>query len=54
MEEKRPDENKDKNLLALGLSLGVVFGLVFDNLAIGISLGIVFGCLLEYKGKGKK
>jgi len=32
-------------LLPIGLSLGVTFGIIFDQLALGISLGLCFGAL---------
>ena len=29
--------------LAVGMGLGVAFGIIFDNLSIGIALGVAFG-----------
>jgi ABC-type phosphate transport system permease subunit len=45
----------ENNWLALGIALGVTFGLLFHNLAIGISLGVAFGVFMQnyYKGKNK-
>lgn len=40
---------KDKNIsyLTLGLCLGVVFGLIFDNLATVIGIGLAVGAGLD-------
>ena len=55
-------DNKDKNkkkdhnsndYLAIGLSLGVAFRLLLDNLALGIVCGVIVGCLPNFKNKGK-
>jgi hypothetical protein len=35
------------NRLAIGLSLGVCFGILFKNLAMGISLGLLYGLLFK-------
>lgn len=39
--------------LAVGLSLGVLFGIVFDNLAVGLCLGVAFG-LMDFSKFRKK
>ena len=40
------------NGLALGLCLGVAFGIIFDSLAIGIGLGLALGAAFDaLKGK---
>lgn len=47
------NENKKKNddRFALALSLGIIYGLLFDNLALGLSLGILFGIVFDNKNK---
>ena len=52
--KKKSDDNKENNNLAIGLCLGLSFGLLFDNLALGLCLGVAFGCMPDFKGKGKK
>lgn len=47
------DRNKSNDLLAVGLALGVAFGLLLDSLALGLALGAAFGVLAGWK-KGKK
>ena len=45
---KKKKKKKDKNTddyLAVGISLGVAFGLIWDNLALGLGLGVAFGLL---------
>lgn len=43
------------NGLALGLCLGVAFGIIFDSLAIGIGLGLALGAAFDaLKGKTGK
>lgn len=37
----------------MGLSLGVLFGIVFDNLAVGLCLGVAFG-LMDFSKFRKK
>ena len=51
--DKKDKENKPKNntYLALGLSLGLAFGIIFKNLAIGLSLGVAFGLLADEASK---
>ena len=53
------DKNKKKdhssnNYLAVGLSLGVAFGLLLDDPALGIACGVIVGCLPNFKNRGKK
>jgi hypothetical protein len=36
--------------LAIGLALGTVGGLVFDNLGMGVTFGLLFGMIM---GRGK-
>lgn len=43
---KKEDEN-----LAIGISLGLIFGLLLDNLALGLALGIVFGSVSKVNKK---
>lgn len=43
------------NGLALGLCVGVAFGIIFDSLAIGIGLGLALGATFDiFKGKIKQ
>ncbi|MGO1368950.1 MAG: hypothetical protein ACTHVE_06500 [Senegalia sp. (in: firmicutes)] len=42
------DDNNKSNrgsYLAIGISLGSAFGIIFKNLPLGLSLGIIFGVL---------
>ncbi len=47
------DKKLKKNVAApgtfvgLGTALGVVFGVVFDNIGLGIALGVAFGAGLD-------
>lgn len=43
-DRKKKDKNTD-DYLAVGISLGVAFGLIWDNLALGLGLGVAFGLL---------
>ena len=43
-DRKKKDKNTD-DYLAVGISLGVAFGLIWDNLALGLALGDAFGLL---------
>ncbi|AFA50005.1 hypothetical protein [Acetobacterium woodii] len=45
-EADRKKETYSENFLALGLCLGIAFGLMVDQLAVGISLGLCFGIAL--------
>ncbi|WP_184549881.1 hypothetical protein [Mucilaginibacter sp. FT3.2] len=36
-------KNLNQSYLAIGIALGVVLGLAFNNLAIGIALGVSLG-----------
>lgn len=50
---KKKDKNRD-DYLAVGISLGVVFGLIWDNLALGLGLGVAFGLLAgRFKSRDK-
>ncbi|HCD45881.1 MAG TPA: hypothetical protein DEQ64_19590, partial [Lachnoclostridium sp.] len=40
--------------LAIGMSLGLIYGLLFDNLALGLSLGLLFGYAGDQKILKKK
>ncbi len=51
-DKQEQEDIEQTNYLAVGISLGVVFGLIFNNLAIGLALGICFGT--TYKGKKNK
>lgn len=62
--DSQENENIDKNkkkiedstgaFLAVGIGLGVSYGIIFDNLAIGISLGVAFGLVIGSAVKLKK
>ncbi len=41
-------------LLPIGLALGVVFGVVFDNLAIGMGTGVALGGAMELGAARRK
>lgn len=50
-------ENKNQKLamnIVIGVSLGILFALLFDNLLIGLALGAVFGILLHTVNTQKK
>ena len=55
MKEDNSFKNKDTegNYLAIGMGLGVAFGIIFDNLALWISLGVLFGLVLNSMQKKK-
>lgn len=42
-----------RNGMALGVFLGVVVWIIFDNLALGIISGIIVGAVLSNRGKSK-
>ena len=47
----KKDNNKFTYYLPIGISLGVVFGICFDNIGIGICLGVgaqLSGCCPPY------
>ena len=59
MSEKKPEEPKPGGQymgagIALGMSLGIVFGLLMDNLAMGVAigagLGVVLGAIMSNRG----
>lgn len=31
------------SILAIGMGLGLIYGLLFDNLSLGLSIGFLFG-----------
>ncbi len=50
-------KNKIKSIhseLAIGAILGLLFGLLFDNIALGLSLGLLFGIAGDLKILKKK
>ncbi len=51
---KKPDNSLASPSLAIGIGLGVVFGVALDNVAIGISLGLVFGVSFSTLQNAKK
>ncbi len=50
------NKKKDKktSYLAIGISLGSAFGIIFKNLPIGLGLGVAFGVLLSGTNSNKK
>ncbi|OBR96720.1 MULTISPECIES: hypothetical protein [Clostridium] len=47
MEQNEGENKKSYNYLAVGISLGIVFGTSFHNLALGISIGAALGIALS-------
>ncbi len=45
MSNKKDDSSHSG--LAIGTSLGLIAGLLFDNLALGLSLGLLFGLVFD-------
>lgn len=43
----------DTNYVAIGLCLGLPFGIIFKNLPLGMLLGVGFGGALSFKNKKK-
>ena len=49
---KKANPNKHSNNgVATGISLGLIFGLLLDNLALGLLAGIAFGGLITIEKK---
>lgn len=51
------ENNKNKSAhsgLAISMSLGLIFGLLLDNLALGLSLSLLFGFAGDQKILKKK
>lgn len=42
------DGGENKNF-ALGIALGLIFGVVIDNIGVGLALGVIAGLLLPGK-----
>ena len=51
---KKNAEDSTGAFLAIGIGLGVSYGIIFDNLAIGISLDVAFGLVIGSAVKLKK
>lgn len=51
---KKDKEYRDGTYLSLGIGLGTLYGIIFDNLALGIALGLIFGQLADSNQKKKK
>ena len=49
MKENNKKEEQGNTRLALGLCLGLIFGILFDNLALGLCLGVAFGIVSKRK-----
>lgn len=45
MKNKKDGNNKTCDKLAIGLIVGFLFGLIFNNIALGLFAGIVIGSL---------
>lgn len=45
--KNKNNDNGSMSFLALGISLGVVFGIILDKLALCISIGVAFGVLFS-------
>ena len=41
--EPKKKSSLDEKWFVLGISLGVAFGIIFDNIGLGISLGVCIG-----------
>ena len=52
--EQEIPEDSTGAFLAIGIGLGVSYGIIFDNLAIGISLGVALGLVIGSAVKLKK
>lgn len=55
-EVKKPlDEKKSKetSFIALGISLGLIFGAAVKNIALGLAIGVAIGASLDSNKKGK-
>lgn len=50
------NENKSKktNYLALGISLGLVFGVALKNIGLGLAVGVALGAGLDSQKKKDK
>ena len=53
IEKKKNDKKRENNYFAIALSLGVVYGILTDNLALGLALGVAIGCLLGIRKEKK-
>ena len=51
--KKKKCTSGSESALAIGLAIGVVFGLALDNLAVGIGIGTVLGLTMIPKLQGK-
>ena len=47
------DQKKEARYLVIGIGLGAVAGLIFDNLAIGIAAGAALGLAASTVVRGK-
>lgn len=45
--ENKNNDNESTSFLAMGISLGVVFGIILDKLALCMSIGVALGVLLS-------
>ena len=41
--EPKKKSSLDEKWFVIGISLGVAFGIIFDNIGLGISLGVCIG-----------
>ena len=53
-ENSKSEIKVDAHYLGVGISIGLMFGIAFDNIGLGLSMGVVFGlCLGTISGSIK-
>ena len=53
-ENSKSEIKIDAPYLGVGISIGLMFGVAFDNIGLGVSMGVVFGlCLGTISGSIK-
>lgn len=45
-ENSKSEIKVDAPYLEIGISIGLMFGIAFDNIGLGLSMGVVFGLYL--------
>lgn len=45
------NKNKDNNYFVLFVGMGLVFGVIFDQIAIGLCFGVAIGLAFDNKNK---
>ncbi len=53
LEESITNQNDTKNVIGLGMALGIVWGVSLGNIGLGLMIGIVIGSVLKLKKKRK-